>query len=338
MRISILIPHFRNGKITAVAISKLLEFKGDHQLDIFVSDNSPFDGSRKYLEPFINDIVIFEYPQDKVQSHGAAYDLLLPFVRTEFFITMENDSFPTKEGWLDYYENLIKEGYDCATPLLKLSGGEYNHPCGGIYRKSVWEEAKKDCEESPYLYYPNMSMREGFPCHLMVPAFMKDSFLAHPEDYIELSDGYKPFSKELAEAKRQFYLPATMPFHNGRGTKNESKHTYGFRTNETEMLSVDNSGRQKLWDRIGAEPGQFMSWWLRFKGKKVFNIPTEVKWIPGKEGKQQEYTLTENGFYHIWGVSSYTGDNLSDDVVATIKQQLPDKLYSTLPEHQKIKE
>lgn len=71
-------------------------------------------------------------------------------------------------------------------------------------------------------------------------------------------------------------------------------------------------------------------------GKKVFNVPTETKWIDGKEGHQQEYTLMKNGFKHIWGVSAYK-DVDPNDTIAKIKQALPLELYNTLPEHQKIK-
>lgn len=339
MHISILIPHYRVGKITAYAISQLLKYKGKHTLHIFVIDNSPLDGSIKYLAPFRDQISLFEYPQEKLQSHGIAFDFVLPYIKTEFFITMESDSFPVKEGWLDYYENLIKEGYDCATPLLKLSGGTYNHPCAGLYKKANWEEAKKYCEASPYLYYPNMSMKEGFAAHLMVHKSIQNQFLDNPEDYIELAEGYKPFTKELAEKRRLYYLPTCGVFHNGMGCKEESVHTYGLRTNETEYQSVAYEEGKQLYRRIGAEPGQFFSWWHRFMGKKVFDIPTEVKWLQGQEGRQQEYTLTENGFYHAWGVSSYHNHTPSgEEDVAKLKQSLPDQLYSQLPEHQKIKE
>lgn len=337
MHISILIPHYRNGKITAYAVSQLLKFKGDHQLDILVIDNSPLDGSARYLTPFMDDIIVFEYPPEKLQSHGIAFDYILPFVKTEYFITIESDGFPIREGWIDYYENLIKQGYECATSLLKLSGGTYNHPCGGLYKKSNWEEAKAYCEQSPYFYYPNMAMKEGFAAHLMIHKDILEVFLENPEDYVELSEGYRPFSKERAEQRRLYYLPATMPFHNGMGGRSESVHTYGYRTIESEKDFIAYDNRKKLLYRAGNEPGQWLSYWHLFMGKKIFNVPTEVKWLSGKEEKQQEYTLMENGFYHCWGVSSYHGHTPEgEEETAQIKQALPDTLYSMLPENQKI--
>jgi hypothetical protein len=73
------------------------------------------------------------------------------------------------------------------------------------------------------------------------------------------------------------------------------------------------------------------------KGYNIFHIPTETKWLPGKEGQQQEYTLSEANIRHLWAISAYHGTDLNDGDVAKIKQTLPETLYETLPEHQKIK-
>jgi len=58
----------------------------------------------------------------------------------------------------------------------------------------------------------------------------------------------------------------------------------------------------------------------------------------GREGQQQEYTLNEAGVKHLWAISSYTerGSSNVEDIYEA-KRKLPDELYSTLPENQKIK-
>lgn len=338
LSISILIPHYRTGKITAYSIAQLLKYKGKHELDIIVIDNNAGDGSTKYLEPFQKEITIVEYPKDKLQSHGIAFDYILPEVNTEYFITLESDSFPTKDGWLDYYEELADRGVDAAGSRLQLSGGNYLHPCAGMFKKRVWEEAKVYCDNIQYNYYPNMSMRDNFPLQLMVHKSLMKDFEANPMDYVELSPEYKDNTSVVMEEKRLYYLPVVGPFHNGMGCRQESVKTYGQRTIESESPFVLlNDKCMKLIGRAGYEPGQWLSAWLVAMNKRVVYIPSETKWIPGKENQQQEYTINEAGIKHIWAVSAYheyTPD--SDRDIALYKQSIPEQLYNSLPYNLKI--
>lgn len=339
MNFSILIPHFRQGQITAYAISQLLKYKGKHEVEIIVIDNSIGHDSYKYLEPLKEHFTYLAYPSHLIQSHGNAfnYALELGYVSNEYFITIESDSFPTKDNWLNYYEYLINEGFDCAGSILSLSGGSYLHPCGTMYRKSIWAEAKKYCDEIEYSYFPNMSNREGFDCHLMVHNSVVDSFLNCPDDYIELAKNYKGLSKEEMIAKMEYYKPIVAPFHNGMGTRQESVKTYGSRNTESEPQTILLNNKQKLINRIGYEPGQWFYFYQVAVGKKIAAIPTEIKWMKNRGAQQQEYTLMENGFKHLWAGSSYldmknTGLN---DVYEFKKNQI-EGLYNSLPDNQKI--
>ena len=337
MKVSILIPHWKTGMMTAYTIAQLLKYKGNHEIDIFIVNNNSGDGSEKYFTLFEQNINYFEYPKDTLQSHGIAFDYVLPYVKTDWFITIESDSFPTKEGWLDYYENLINEGYDGAGSLLKLSGGQYMHPCGALYNKKIWQQAKQYCNEIEYAYFANMSTREGFDCHLMIHKTVLDDVLNSPYDYIELANGYKGLTRTQIIARLMYYSPTVAPFHNGIGRTNESVKTYGFRNINSEVPNILLTGKPKLIHRIGYEPGQWFTYWQLAMGKKLFFIPTETKWIENKENQQQEYTLMENGFKHIWGVSAYKDVDPYDDI-AKIKQMLPMELYNSLPDNQKIKQ
>ena len=127
MKFTILIPHYRNGMTTAYAVSQFLKFKGRHDVSIVVIDNSYPDKSIEMLKPF-EDIHILPHISNKLSSHGIAFEMATNIINSEWFIAAESDSFPTQENWLDYYEDLIKQGYDCAGSLLQLSGGEYVHP------------------------------------------------------------------------------------------------------------------------------------------------------------------------------------------------------------------
>ena len=337
MKIAILIPHYRTGKMTAYAIAQFLKYKGDHELQILISDNNAGDGSVKYLEPFKDQITILPYPKGIIQSHGIGLDRLVPLVDAPLFITAESDSFPTKEGWLDYYVNLFEEGYDMGGSLLQLSGGQYIHPAGAFYTPSLWYQAKAYCEQINYAYFSNMAMKEDFACHLMVRKDFLNEFLGNPEPHIILSDGMKPYSQGKAMDNRVYYKPVVGPFHNGMGRLQESVKTYGMRnmSQDSENVLLDNSAN--LIYRIGYEPGQWLAYWAMATDKQIFSIPTEVKWLPNRENQQQEYTRMENGFHHCWGVSAYHEFSPADAMdVAKVKQELPEMLYSTLPDELKI--
>lgn len=340
MRFYILIPHYQNGKATAYAVYKLLQCTGKHEIKIIVIDNNSGDGSIEYLRPFGKYITVLNYPKGIQQSHGASFDYVLMngYVTSDYFITMESDSFPIRADWLDYYENLINNDFDSAGSVLELSGGCYLHPCGAMYKKSNWDEAKKYCEEIPYSYFPNMSAKEGFDFHLMIHNSILENFLENPEDWIHVAKGYWPYSKQKALERLQHYKPITRPFHNGMGGNNESIKTFGKRTFNIDVPNtLIKEDSRKIINRVGMEPGQWLSYWHVATNKKIHNIPTEIKWMPNREKQQQEYTLTNNGFKHLWAGSAYLGmkDTEFNDVYEFKKNQI-EILYNSLPEKYKI--
>lgn len=337
MNFSIILCHYRTGKMTAFTISQILKYKGDHDIEILICDNNAGDGSIKYLEPFKDDIKVIDYPKDKLQSHGIGYDVLFELAQNEWVICLESDSFPVADRFLDYYVRLINDGYDGAVSLLQLSGGCYGHPAGGLYRRSIWKQAWHYYQNVDYAYFPNIAMKDTFASHLMVRSDLYADFIKSPDDYIELSDSYKPHSVLTTRQKLEHYLPTVGPMHSGLGRLQESVKTYGARNPETEVPNILLDNRAKIIYRVGYEPGQAHYYWQLAKGYNIYSIPTETKWLPGKEGQQQEYTLNEAGIKHLWAISAYHGTDLNDGDVAKIKQSLPEELYNSLPEHQKIK-
>lgn len=324
--------------MSAYTVAQILKFKENHEVDLIIVDNNSGDGSIEYLDPFVKEITIVNYPKDKLQSHGIGIDYVLPHIKTDYFLTLESDSYPVKP-FLDYYEQVINGGFDMAASLLTLSGGSYGHPAGSLYKKSIWHECKKYCDEMPYKFFPNMLLREGFKMHTMIHVDYLDKVLENPEEWFELTDDYKPYSKEMALKKMEHYSPVCGPFHDGRGGRQESVKTFGGRTWESEApFALYNSRWQKIIGRVGEEPGQALYYWSVAMKKKIFQIPIEIKWLEGKENRQQEYTLNEAGIKHAWGVSAYHGYTPEgDEYVAKIKQELPEKLYNTLPPNQRIK-
>ena len=281
MKITLMFCHYKTGKMSAYTVSQLLKNKGHHDISIVVINNNSGDGTEEYLSPFLNSITIVDYPKDQLQSHGIGFDYAIKsgYVKTDWFITIESDSFPTQENWLDYYENLINEGYECAGSVLKLSGGTYLHPCGALYNKKIWQQAKQYCNEVQYAYFPNMSTKEGFDCHLMIYKDSVEKVIKSPYDYIELAENYKGLDRQKILARMMYYSPVVAPFHNGMGKENESIKTYGDRNIESEVPNILLADKPKLIHRIGYEPGQWFTYWQLAMGKKLYHIPTDVKWL-----------------------------------------------------------
>lgn len=324
MNFSILIPHYKTGKMTAYCIHQLLKYKGMHELEIIVVDNSNGEG----VELFSHyPIKLLTYPPHLMQSHGIAFDYALQqdAVSNEYFITVESDSFPTQDNWLDYYENLVNHNYDSAGSLLHLSGGKYLHPAGAMYGKWIWQEAYKYVRYSlEYSFFPNLAIKELFPCHLMVHRDFMTEFLKDPEKHVKIHHSYRD-TDYLIQLER--YLPiAQSVFHNGMGNENESYTTYGARTFSNPIC--DNT--QPMIYRMGLEPGQWLSYY-QDRLKKVFHIPTEIVWMPNRINQQQEYTIMENGFKHLWGVTTYSG--VIEETVKDIslhKEKLMNELYDSI--------
>jgi hypothetical protein len=324
MIFTILIPHYRSENMTRFSVNQFFKYKGKHEIHLIVGDNNAGDGTIDGLRdrPYLT---IVDYPKDKLQSHGILlnYILELGLVKTEYFITAESDSFPTVDNWLDSYADIINQGYDCAGSLLTLSGGSYIHPAGALYKKSIWEEAKKYCDEIQYSYLPNIAMKEGHPCHLMVHNKIFGEFCKDPSKYVEVHASYKENSALEIANKAVNYEVVVNPFHNGMGQFQESYSTYGQRNTGIEPQGILLKNNEFLIYRMGYEPGQWFCYWQLAMGKKIFQIPTKTVWMGNRENQQQEYTIMDNGFKHLWGVSSYNGciaEELQDIVKFKEKQ------------------
>jgi len=334
---TILIPHYKTAKMTAYCLSQVCKHSQGRDIRVVVIDNSPsekdelvkctqFENVPEHLKDKVWNYL--PYPTDKMQSHGLAFDYAITegMVKTDYFITLESDSFPTQDNWLDYYDNLIEQGYEMAASKMKLSGGEYLHPAGAMYKLSIWIEAKEFVEDinTEYHYLPNFILKDGFPCHIMLRhgiAAPKDSEFHH--SYKHDVDIFKNINN---------YLPiAQSVFHQGMGSQQESYLTYGQRDIEYGKKDILNITDDLIY-RMGYEPGQWFGYWHYSCEKKVKQIPTQIVWMPNRVNEQQEYTLTENGVKHLWGVTAYgtSPDNESLQDIINRKKQLINELYESI--------
>lgn len=343
MRISIILPHYKTWKMSFYSIHQLLKYRGRHQLDIYVVDNNPGDNTAMLLKSFYGDkIRLYPYPTEKMQSHGIAYDWVIPHLRTEVFATIESDSFPTSTDWLDYIDLLVKDGYDSAGSCLELSGGQFVHTAGAFYKKSIWQKAKRYVDEVEYTYFPNIAMKDAFPCHLMVHKSVMQQFIEGAGNLIELAPEYLkdgpagvPYylGKKMAE-----YLPIGRGvFHNGIGNTDEAFATYHERNVITERDHISQDNKKPLIWRMGMEPGQWLCYWMLANKHNIFDISTKTVWMPNRENQQQEYTLSEAGFKHLWAVTAYsdaTNPELMD--IIEYKKAMMKELYNSIPANERI--
>ncbi len=285
MKTTILLPTFRTREMTAYSVSQILANRGRHQANIVVIDNG--GGIGLDLIPKHKDVTILSYPADRLQSHGIAFDYALqtvPDLIEECFITVESDSFPTHSEWLSHAEDWMNQGYDLAGSKMKLSGGTYIHPAGAMYRKSNWLEAMETVRKYGYHFYESMIP----PCyHLM------------KKELIEGDDS--------VEKKRVRFLPISKGvFHQGMGFCDESVDTYGNRSMESESPTILPRDGDDQYYRVMYEPGQWFAYWHKAMGKRIKEVPTEVRWLQGRENQNQEFSLMENGFKHLWGITAYS--------------------------------
>lgn len=337
--ISVILPHYKTWKMSFYTIHQLLKYRGRHQLDIYVVDNNPIDDTAMWLKFFYGDkINVIPYPLDKMQSHGIAYDWVIPHLRTEVFATIESDSFPTSTDWLDWIEQLVKQGYDSAGSCLDLSGGNFVHTAGAFYKKSIWQQCKRYVDNVEYSYFPNVAMKEDFRCHLMVHDSVLDQFMKAPDKLIHLAPEYFGKGESFFAERLEEYLPLGRGvFHNGIGNSDESIHTYNQRNVLTERHNILQDNKKPLIWRIGCEPGQYFNYWLLANGHPVYAIPTNVVWMPGREKQQQEYTISEPGFKHLWAITAYNDATTPElmDIINFKKQQMED-LYNSIPANERI--
>lgn len=342
MRISIILPHYKTWKMSFYAIHQLLKCKGRHQLDIYVIDNNAGDGTADNLRFFGDKIHIVPYPSGKLQSHGIAYDFIIPYLRTEIVATIESDSFPTKENgeWLDWIDLLAKDGYSSAGSWLDLSGGNFVHTAGAFYKKSIWQKAKRYVAEVDYSYFPNCAMKDGFRCHMMVHESVIDQFMRSPESLVTLSPEYAGKDEDYFANKIGEYMPISRGvFHNCIGNTDESVNTYGQRhgyiEGERNHILLDNK-KPLIW-RMGMEPGQWFFYWMLANQHNIYEVPTETIWMPDRKDQQQERTVMQNGFTHLWAVTAY--NDVTDPALKDIvdhKKNLMEKLYLSIPANERI--
>lgn len=341
MDITVLIPHYKQWRITCYTVYQFIKYTEGTDIEILVINNSYPDDSVFYLNPFKLHprVKIIDHVTDQCNSHGVAYEFAMQFVKSKYVLLSESDCFPTRP-FLDYMDLFIRNDYDLAGNIMQLSGGRYLHPGAALLKVDLWREAKHYYENSPYHYLSNFGMVDGFAAHVMIHDDIWEFFLQKPGAFVELPEGKRNCTREGVLENERFYKTiAHSALHNGMGMASETVPMIGQRNQNNQPQQILLTGKEKIVHRVGYEPGQAIFYWAIANGKKICEIPVEeIVWMPGRENMQQEYTLSENGCKHIWGCSSFAYSDIPEirDVIER-KNKLPEELYNTLPEEYKIK-
>lgn len=302
MNFTVILPHYKNGELTELSIRRMLEHKGQHEIDIIVVNNNPGDGTE---HPFLhhvahnNNVRYYEYPKHMLSNIGTAYDWVMHMVKTDYFITATPGSRPTNTDWLDAYAYAIRYKYAVAGGFVhQFDSGFYLHPCGAFYKTSVYQEALDYAKSQKYVYYGELVEEQGQRLGLIIPEKVNDTFMALPHTFIKGLD----YPSSIQERREKFqkmaayYKPFTLPFASHMGYRDErieEKRERNFQTDAMATLTLYDNIQAC---RIGYDPGQWFSYWLAAKAHYIEAYPVSIK----ENDNGLEYSLMSNGFECAW--------------------------------------
>ena len=144
------LPDLRPGGVTVVTVNywSLLYVQtlveavrrfSPPDVEILVVDNASRDGSKAWLASR-DDVRSIALPVNIL--HGRALDLAVMRCTTEFFIALDVDAFPIREGWMDVVLDPLREGATVAGGTLHSGAIDYAHPCFMAMRVSRFVEER----------------------------------------------------------------------------------------------------------------------------------------------------------------------------------------------------
>jgi len=314
-KVSILIPHFKTFRWTAICVNAFKTYGIPVESEIIVCDNSPGHPSIKAItETPLGEGVKVISGNPKFTSHGMGYDLAYDASDGDWIFTSETDSFPDKCGWFDEYVKASAH-YDLIGPPIPQSSGRYIHPAGALYNRAVIEKAKEwQKAHEDWVFCPAMAMAMGLSTRAYHVVCQEDRV---PNT---LATGRLPEEVELWRL--------CGPFQEMRSFDEDTFETYPQRTGIT---NFEPPHGRNTFLKIGYEAGQWLHYFAMHSGFKCLEAPTKIQWMDGFEGGQAAFSTVFGGFIHCWcGTVSTLGVNLDPKVLDfKLNQRL--KYFSELP-------
>lgn len=307
-KVSILIPSYKSFRWIAVCINQFKKFGLPVESEIIVCDNSPGHPSIKALtETSLGEGIKIVYGNPDFPSHGQGYQKAYESADGDYIFTAESDSFPTRMGWFDEYVK-ASASFDYIGPEMPMGGGTYIHPAGALTHRGVIHAAEEwQANHKDWAFVPGAGAK------------LKTSDRAY---HVVV---YKPWLEDLglvdAELRKEINLWGNVGvWQEMRCFDEDTFENYMHRKGITNWEPVPN---KFSYNKIGFEPGQWLSYFAQSHGFKCLKAPTYIHWMPGREGCQAEYSTVFGGFMHVWGgtVCHVSKKDMSHEVVASKKSK-----------------
>jgi len=317
-KLSIIIPTFQTPLWNAIFAWHFKTYGVPIDSEIIVVDNAPEAKAIKVItETSLGEGIKVINGNQNLTSHGEGYNLAYEASDGDFVFCAESDSYPTRYGWFDGYVKLSAD-YAMVGPEMPMGAGKYVHPAGCAIRRDIieaakqWQNAHKD-----WMFCPG--------CAPVLGLNDKGYHVVAHEDWLALRD--EIVKRQVLAAAQPFF--GTGPFQEMRSfDPDDSFDTYMQRTT---IDHFEPDGGRKYFLRIGYESGQWLHYFARHKGFKIFEIVPEIKWMEDRVGCQAAYSTILGGFTHIWGGSVTSIPSGIDPVVRAHKQQQALDWFAKLP-------
>jgi hypothetical protein len=319
-KISILIPHYLSWKWIAACIHQFRTYQPSIDHEIIVCDNSMGHPSIKALtDTPLGEGVAIVQGDAELPSHGHGYEICAREAVGDWFFTAENDSFPTRHGWFEEYVKAAGEGYELIGPKMPMASGSYIHPAGACISRRAVDQAKTwQAAHKGWKFVPSSAVRLGsaeWPYHVVASDTVLEKLYnmsPMPEDmYRDIKNWQKA---EVWQEMRSF--------------DEDSLSSYGQRTGIRNWEPVPG---KSLYNKIGYEAGQWLSYYCSAHGIKVKEAGLVIDWMPGRHGRQAAFSTVYGGFTHIWAGSSSLLKGL-DDEVRNFKNAQAENWFAQVPE------
>lgn len=315
-KVSIILSHYMSFRWLPACIWHLKQYGIPVPCEILVANNSIDHPSIKTItETELGEGVQIVPGMRDFPSHAMGLDLCYKHATGSHIFAMETDSFPTRSGWFDEYVKASAK-YDLIGPEVPMGGGTFIHPAGSLYTRELIEAVKEwQSAHHEWIFCPGAGQ-------MLKTSDKAYHVVAHQSWLAERA--IQPDLREAIDLWKRM-----GPFQEMRSFDEDTFENYMTRTGIT---NLEPRGGKETYNKIGHEPGAFISWFAEKRGYKVLRAPTHIEWMAGKTGQQAAFSTVFGGFRHCWcGTVSSIPNGLAEDVRQFKLKQCAEE-FAKLPE------
>lgn len=314
-KLSILIPHYKSWKWLAICVHAFKRFQFPIEHEIIVADNSPGHPSIKAIaDTPLGEGVKVVQGDPELPSHGHGYELALAEATGDWIFTAETDSFPVVDSWGNEYIKASAE-FQYIGPYGHWAGGKFVHPCGAMVNRSVLNDAQAWINRhQSWDFVPSAAILLGTSDKAYHVVAHMDWLMAKaiPEEFL----------RQINIWKRAGVWQNMISF------DTDSFSNYSLRDRITRW---DPTEGKFAYNRIGYEPGQWLSYYVQHHRVPVLHATNHLHWMPGREGRQAAHSDIFGVYRHIWAGTSATVVEGLEDEVKRFKREQMNQLWQQVP-------